>query len=357
MAYIKYNKRDEDTGFTENEQTYIYRMEMEERKKQEAEEIKASAYDPKGGDDTEWVYTISDERLYEVYGEFDEETISAKIEMLRKQYVADMGAFEGQSAYSSYNSGMGRGTSPTFRTQFDAKASAERKMENSKRMFENVYYDVVIEPALKHYFGERPEYKHSHGLPFVEFQNVYTNLYGEKFNLMLNKFDAEDYIKGTFAGHTFRQSDIRLSGKQAARKLGGRVMTLEGYYPVGDDMYIGLRDSDREIYSDNQEFNDYTTGDLEFDEKFIVRVKDSAGAEHFLTPDLIDRLKKLEVGGDSLFYVTPTMLWVFRDRIRGMFEMDINSPIDIVSERRYTCLAFDEAVQILGAVLGDTTQN
>ena len=134
MAYIKYNKRDEDTGFTENEQTYIYRMEMEERKKQEMEEMKASAYDPKGGDDTEWVYTISDERLYEVYGEFDEETISAKIEMLRKQYVADMGAFEGQSAYSSYNSGMGRGTSPSFRTQFDAKASAERKMENSKRM-------------------------------------------------------------------------------------------------------------------------------------------------------------------------------------------------------------------------------
>ena len=46
------------------------------------------------------------------------------------------------------------------------------------------------------------------------------------------------------------------------------------------------------------------------------------------------------------------MLWVFRDKVRGMFEAGVNEAIDIMMERRYTCLAFMEAKSILEAATG-----
>ncbi len=355
--YLKSNKRD-DGGYTEGEESYLGSVEAKMRR--EVETLpKKPAYDPKNGEDNEWVILVSDEDIEKVYGEIDEEKCTARLEYLRKKYVFDLGDYEGKSSYAGYgtsgrlNAGYNTGLNDLVlgrsATGID---SARRKMENSRRMFEGVYADVIINSAIRYYFGDRAEYKKTYGIPFAEFQSIYFGLYGRQLNLATGNFKAEDLIKGVFNGHNFRQSDIRLTEKEGNRDICGRVMTLEGDYPVGFGLYIGLRDSEREVNNDDADFVDYITGNSDFDSKYFVKTRDEFYASGFLTEEMMRGLIDLEVGGDLLLYYTSDMLWVFRDRVRGMFESGENEPIDVMTERRYTCLAFMEAKSIMEAAAG-----
>ncbi len=355
--YVKSNRKDE-TGLTEGEQGYLGSVMAGMRHEEEFTE-KKTPYDPKNGEDNEWVFMVSDELIDEIYGELDEEKCSEQLEYLRKKYVFDMGDFEGKNAYTGYKQSKfayikqnNRYESAFLKTQGSPLEDSRKKMESSRRMYEGVYADVVINSAIRYFFGDKAEYKKEYGIPFVEFQSIYFGLFGRQLNLTTSNFRTEDLVKGTLDGHKFRQSDLRLTEREGNRDICGRVMTLEGDYPVGYGLFIGLRDSERQVNDNSDDFVDYTTGNSGFDSKYFVKTRDEFYAQGFLTDELINSLVNLDVGGDLILYYTPDMLWVFRDKVRGMFEAGVNEAIDIMMERRYTCLAFMEAESILEAATG-----
>ena len=96
--YVKSNRKDE-TGLTEGEQGYLGSVTAGLHREKEFTE-KKPPYDPKNGEDNEWVFMVSDELIDEIYGELDEEKCSEQLEYLRKKYVFDMGDFEGKNSHN-----------------------------------------------------------------------------------------------------------------------------------------------------------------------------------------------------------------------------------------------------------------
>nr|MCR5634301.1 hypothetical protein [Lachnospiraceae bacterium] len=220
--YVKTNKRDE-TGLTEGEQGYLGVVENKMHREEEFQKRKP-AYDPKNGDDNEWVFMVSDELIDDVYGELDEEKCIEQLEYLRKKYVFDLGDFEGKNAYTGYKQSQfayikqnNRYESAFLKTQGNPLEDSRKKMENSRRMYDGVYADVIINSAIRYFFGDKAEYKKEYGIPFVEFQSIYFGLFGRQLNLTTSNFRTEDLIKGTLGGRKFRQSDLRLTERDGNR--------------------------------------------------------------------------------------------------------------------------------------------
>ncbi len=373
-AYYRYSKRNE-RGLTDNEENYLRRVKIAEQKK---EEVKSQpSYDPRRGEDDNSVGRITQEKICEVYGDSDGEKLNLQIDGVRKRYlenksrydtdasvVRKMAEIPGISITTDRTSTVAPELISPSRKSYRSKTKLEemqevlqtgtglgdgtkRRMENSENLYLEKYSELVIYPALTYYFGQGATYKKTRGISYTEFQEIYYRLNGEAFNPLMNNYETEDLVKGSIDGFIFRQSDIRIRGGEISDQMGGRMITLEKDFPIGDDMFLCKRDTAKDCYTGGFEFVDYETGDAEFDRIFLVRSKDEYGTRRVLTPERIRRLKEMQVSGDVTFYYTPKMLWVFRDKVRGMFECDPDAPVDVLLERKYTCLAFEEATEIV----------
>ncbi len=321
--------------------------------------MKREIFNAGAGADDDSIDRITDEMLKEIYsGNTETKIIPHKPK--KKEINVE---FKGETSFTAAMIGeeipiVDRKITDIFREELKSDAYFKDLRNPAKRIRDKRYTEIdffeqytktVIFPAVCYYFGEEVGYYRDHGIGYPEFQEIYLSLYGQRFNPLMSNYVSEDLLSGKIMDRDFRHADFRILGGDKEKTICGRMITLMGEYEIGDEIYIFSKGNEKDPYLKEPAFWTFVTGDDAFDAKYTVRAKDEYAAYRFLNEERREKLVKLSVSGDILLYYTPKMLYVIRDNVRGMFEPGEDYEVDLTKERRYTCLAFLEAAEILAA--------
>lgn len=189
------------------------------------------------------------------------------------------------------------------------------------------------------------------GLLNEEFDNVYYNgsegyskdtVNSMGLVSMGNRFNSEDYLKGTYKGVNFSQSDVtikdvRRSGKHTTTVTYfiGRMFEFE--FPK--QQVVGLK-----VFSDNFfHRSNYSNGfklkkvkleDVQFNKKFDVTAVTEHEAFYVLTPHMMENIRRIcDRYGNVAMHITAGKLYLGFNTSRDAFDADFRHPLSYPEER------------------------
>lgn len=205
----------------------------------------------------------------------------------------------------------------------------EEQLATDLRSFYIDYKRNIGEPVLDQLL-EGVCYKPGQGFSVEEVKS-----FGVYRNSFYN-YQSEDYIEGVYKGVGYRQADVRRERQRNESKLSSMTEGLTGRISVYD--FKKNLEGDIVIRSKNNSdgvISNLTKVDMEnvaFNEKFEVYAKSAHMVFYLLTPQFMEYLLKLDLGGRMVLRFTGNQVIVLRNCITGIFEPDLKQPLDIPYE-------------------------
>lgn len=189
------------------------------------------------------------------------------------------------------------------------------------------------------------------GLLNEEFDNVYYNgLEGytkdtvKSMGLvsMGNRFNSEDYLKGTYNGVNFSQSDVTIKDVRRTGKSTTTVTYFVGRmfeFEFPKQQVVGLK-----VFSDNfGHRSNYSNGfklkkvkleDVQFNKKFDVTAVTEHEAFYVLTPHMMENIRRIcDRYGNVAMHISAGKLYLGFNTSRNTFDADLRHPLSYPEER------------------------
>lgn len=194
------------------------------------------------------------------------------------------------------------------------------------------YKKNIAEPVLEHFFGEF-QYKPSQGFSKKELSDF--NLLN-RFPSRLDSIISEDYIEGTYKGVGYRQADVKQEKSVNASdlynetaRLNGRISVYEYKKNLNGDIVI---ESHGSTYVDVRGMTKVEMENMLFNNKYDVYAANEQMAYYLLTPQFMEYLLQLDVRRETAFRFSGNNIYVLRNGINGIFEVDMEKPLDLQYE-------------------------
>lgn len=204
------------------------------------------------------------------------------------------------------------------------------KLDMDHAAFYMEYKRNIAEPILERFFGEF-QYKPSQGLSKNE-------LLGFKFlkGVNMNAVHSEDYIEGIYKGVGYRQADVQREKRLDASdlyneidRLHGRISIYEFKKSLNGDIVIKSKNSP---HVDVGSLAKVEMENIQFNDRFDVYAANGQMAYYLLTPQFMEYLLQLDVRRETAFRFSTNHIYVLRNGINGVFEVDMSKPLDLQYE-------------------------
>lgn len=227
----------------------------------------------------------------------------------------------------------------------------QNQLDTDLRKFYTDYKQNIGGPVLRlllEDFQYRPEQGFS--AEEVEGFGVYRS--------MLSHYQSEDYIEGVYKGVHYRQADVKIErqkceseisvmtqffehlvflinrGRESelsvmTQRLMGRISVYDFKKDLDGDIVIRSKQDSDDVIANLTKVN---MENVAFNEKFEIYAKSAHMVFYLLTPQFMEYLLKLDLGGRLVLRFTGNRIIVLRNRITGIFEPDFKQPLDIPYE-------------------------
>lgn len=194
----------------------------------------------------------------------------------------------------------------------------------------NEYKENIVFNVLKEFF-EDITYIPEKGIEekvLRDTQMVYTG----------DRYYSNDYVKGKYKDISFEFSDILMEdekrdkdGKEEIETIfGGQWMIFDFNKSFKSKLTISANDFPIFSKLSNIKFED-----PDFNDNFIVQAKDEEEAFYILTPNFMEKLKKLknDLGSYFSLYFVDNKLHIALYNYKDFFELDLYNDVDIEKEK------------------------
>ncbi|MCM1272635.1 MAG: DUF3137 domain-containing protein [Clostridium sp.] len=202
----------------------------------------------------------------------------------------------------------------------------KEKLEAEQTNFYTSYRQKIAEPLLQTFF---PDYKYmpAQGIPEKEIYDL--DIFGNGHSY---KAHTEDYVEGTYKNLFYKQSDLTLHytvNNGMSTTFSGRIgiydirQSFDGHVVICEKNYTAINLTGLEkVQMENIAFNQI----------FDVYADQPHQAYYILTPHFMEHIMSLNTLGDLCISFTKDKICILRDETSGMFEPDLDHPLNISHE-------------------------
>ena len=284
---------------------------------------------------------------------------------------------------------------------------ASRKENEYVRAFYDLYYQNVAKPVLEHFVGT-VSHSHENGAVHAKVNEIFRIVYGRDISPTFERATTEDHVSGTYKGVSFDQVDVVITKGTNQKIFYGRAIqygfstgipgrivimekgTFEGigggeetekakddFSDLEQDGIFGGFDAEPSAQSvdharsvNNHTFSQAGTiwandtadsklfptltksfsADAAFQQRFVVFSDDPTGTNRILTAQLTGYMTGINLPGSSCLIIERDRMVLLRNKISGLMELNLESPIDLTREVEKNYAEMQETVQLLDAL-------
>ena len=199
---------------------------------------------------------------------------------------------------------------------------------NTNAAYKSIYKQMIAKPVLESVF-ENVRYDPLNGITPEEFKQFHLIRWRMDF-----RYNTENLIQGTYQGIKFLQADIHIEHyrtRVAVTDIKGRLLKFSCQKNISGSALIVTKNHKAKLETG---LHKVKTEDVEFNAKFDVYALDEQSASDLLTPQFVERIKRVYGYDDDIYiHYDRGKVYFLHSGAGGVFEPPKDS-LDIEYERK-----------------------